>query len=120
MAGDASFEVEIEYRVNPRRRVITGARGYRVGGGRADRIATSGQAAPSERLLAGKGSYALVGGLGILLCWRAIKGYARCYVNLSLSLLRRAMFTMKNAAADISIYRRRNNCIAAMTGARDS
>lgn len=67
-----------------------------------------------------KGSYALVGGLGILLCWRAIKGYARCYVNLSLSLLRRAMFTMKNAAADISIYRRRNNCIAAMTGARDS
>lgn len=67
-----------------------------------------------------KGSYALVGGLGILLCWRAIKSYARCYVNLSLSLLRRAMFTMKNAAADISIYRRRNNCIAAMTGARDS
>ncbi len=67
-----------------------------------------------------KGSYALVGGLGILLCWRAIKRYARCYVNLSLSLLRRAMFTMKNAAADISIYRRRNNCIAAMTGARDS
>lgn len=67
-----------------------------------------------------KGSYALVGGLGILLCWRAIKGYARCYVNLPLSLLRRAMFTMKNAAADISIYRRRNNCIAAMTGARDS
>lgn len=42
-----------------------------------------------------KGSYALVGGLGILLCWRAIKGYARCYVNLPLSLLRRAMFTMK-------------------------
>ncbi len=52
-------------------------------------------AAPSERFLAGKGSYALVGGLGILLCWRAIKGYARCYVNLPLSLLRRAMFTMK-------------------------
>ncbi len=42
-----------------------------------------------------KGSYALVGGLGILLCWRAIKDYARCYVNLGLSLLRRAMFTMK-------------------------
>lgn len=120
MVGDASFEAEIKYRVNPRRRVITGfvAIGLVVG------VLTVLQLPARQLHLSGfwleKGSYALVGGLGILLCWRAIKGYARCYVNLSLSLLRRVMFTMKNAAADISIYRRRNNCIAAMTGARGS
>ncbi len=95
MAGDASFEAEIKYRVNPRRRVIAGvvAIGLVVG------VLTVLQLPARQLHLSGfwleKGSYALVGGLGILLCWRAIKGYARCYVNLSLSLLRRAMFTMK-------------------------
>lgn len=46
-----------------RRRVIAGAGGYRVGGGSADRIAASGKAVTSERLLAGKGE--------LCVSWRA-------------------------------------------------
>ncbi|SUG71551.1 high-affinity nickel transporter [Salmonella enterica subsp. enterica] len=121
MAGDASFEVEIEYRVNPRR-----PRYYRglVAIGLVVGVLTVLQLPARQLHLSGfwleKGSYALVGGLGILLCWRAIKRLR--------ALLRKPVFIAftprhvhhENAAADISIYRRRNNCIAAMTGARDS
>lgn len=73
MVGDASFEAEIKYRVNPRRRVITGfvAIGLVVG------VLTVLQLPARQLHLSGfwleKGCYALVGGLGILLCWRAIK-----------------------------------------------
>ncbi len=105
--------------VNPRRRVITGS-GYRVGGGRADRIATSGRAAPSERFLAGKGELCVVGGLGIFAVLAAIKA--------NYALLRKPAFIAFYAApcspakcgCGHQHLPTQNNCIAATTGARDS
>lgn len=65
-----------------------------------------------------KGSYLLVGALGLLLCWRAVKSYARYCDDRRLPHLRRTTFIMRSADADISICPHRNSYRAAMTGAR--
>lgn len=65
-----------------------------------------------------KGSYALVGVLGLILSWRALKNCARCCKNRNSGLLRRITFTVKTVAADISICRRRNSYRTVMTGVR--
>jgi ABC-type nickel/cobalt efflux system permease component RcnA len=65
-----------------------------------------------------KGSYALVGVLGLLLCWRAVKNSAACYANLRLPRLRLIMSIMNTAAVGISICPRRNSYSRATTGAR--
>lgn len=65
-----------------------------------------------------KGSYALVGVLGLLLCWRALKNCGLCCTNPSSELLRRTMNTLQTAAVDISICRRRRSCRTVMTGER--
>lgn len=64
-----------------------------------------------------KASYALVGVLGVLLCWRALKKYARCCVARHLPLSHRIMCMMNAVVAGISMCPTRNSCKAAMTGA---
>lgn len=65
-----------------------------------------------------KGSYALVGVLGLILCWRALKNCARCCENQNSKPLRRITFTMKTAGAGISTCRRRSNYRTVTTGVR--
>ncbi len=50
-----------------------------------------------------KGSYLLVGALGLLLCWRALKSCVCCCAGQRLPLLPRTMFITNTAAAGISI-----------------
>lgn len=50
-----------------------------------------------------KGSYLLVGALGLLLCWRALKSCVCCCAGQRLPLLLRIMFITNTAAAGISI-----------------
>jgi ABC-type nickel/cobalt efflux system permease component RcnA len=64
-----------------------------------------------------KGSYALVGVLGLILCWRALKKLRACCKNQNSKRSRRITFTMPTADAGISICRRRNSCKTATTGA---
>ncbi len=65
-----------------------------------------------------KGSYALVGLLGVLLCWRALKSCARSCADRNLLLLPHTINTTPIAAAGISICRIRNRLRAATTGVR--
>lgn len=65
-----------------------------------------------------KGSYALVGVLGVILCWRALKNCAYCCKSQPSNPLRHIMSMMPTAAADISICLRRRSCRAATTGVR--
>jgi ABC-type nickel/cobalt efflux system permease component RcnA len=74
--------------------------------------------AAHEQLLAGEGSYALVGVLGLILCWRALKKLRALLQKPNSKPLRRITFMMKTAAAGISICRRRNSYRTATTGAR--
>lgn len=64
-----------------------------------------------------KGSYALVGMLGVLLCVRALKKLRQLLMRRNSPPLRRTMCITRAAAAGISICPTRNNCKAAMTGA---
>ncbi len=63
-----------------------------------------------------KGSYLLVGALGLLLCWRALKSCVCCCAGQRLPLLPRIMFITNTAAAGISISRPRSSCRPATTG----
>jgi ABC-type nickel/cobalt efflux system permease component RcnA len=69
----------------------------------------SGSSAALSSFWLEKGSYALVG-VGLLLCWRALKKLRGCYANRRLPPLRRITFIMNTAAAGISICPRRNSC----------
>lgn len=64
-----------------------------------------------------KGSYLLVGALGLLLCWRALKNCESCCGGQRLPLLPRITSMMNIAAAAISTFRRRINYRVATTGA---
>lgn len=65
-----------------------------------------------------KGSYALVGVLGLLLCWRALKKLRALLHKPQFRALRRTMNTLRTAAVGISICRRRRSCRTVMTGER--
>lgn len=65
-----------------------------------------------------KGSYLLVGALGLLLCWRALKKLRVLLAGRHSPPSPRITFITPTAAAGISICRRRNSCKAATTGGR--
>ncbi len=87
MAGDASFEAGNRHIVLTLAAALLQGFGYRVGGGRADRIATSGRAAPSERFLAGKGELRVswrAGHLAVLAGHKRLRALLRKPASLSL------------------------------------
>lgn len=64
-----------------------------------------------------KASYALVGVLGVLLCWRALKNTRAAASPDIYRFSRRIMCMMNAVVAGISMCPTRNSCKAAMTGA---
>ncbi len=63
-----------------------------------------------------KGSYLLVGALGLLLCWRALKKLRLLLRRPTFTAFTRIMFITNTAAAGISISRPRSSCRPATTG----
>jgi ABC-type nickel/cobalt efflux system permease component RcnA len=65
-----------------------------------------------------KGSYALVGVLGLLLCWRAVKKLRGLLRKPTFTAFTPIMSIMNTAGVGISICPRRNSYSRATTGAR--
>ena len=98
-----SREAEIKHWPDAGRFFTAGAGGHRAGGRGAGAAAAAGAPAAPQQFLAGEGSYLLVGALGLLLCWRALKSCVCCCAGQRLPLLPRTMFITNTAAAGISI-----------------
>jgi hypothetical protein len=79
LAGHPSGEAEIQHYADAGRLAPAGAGGDCAGGGGVNAAAAAGRQLHLSSFWLEKGSYLLVGALGLLLCWRALKKLrARC------------------------------------------